>query len=101
MPKRVAINVRKPLLDKEFQQLPSAKKIVDKLADESTEFDLFIHVDSLEMVYTALSLSMSKRPNVECHAHIGEFPGNHYVYSYLSGSHFSTVNFTGQDVSNG
>lgn len=100
MPERIAIKVTKPLIDENFNQLPSANKVVDKISDESKEFDLFIDVDSIDMVYTALALSMSKRINVNCHARIGDFFGNHFVYSYLSGSFFETVNFSGVDVAN-
>lgn len=96
---RKSIELRKPIYSRSLEYRSDYRDYIDKLAeelsDESQQFDLHIHIDSEEMVPTALALSLSKRTNVDCHAYIGNFETNHVVYSFLSSSSFTTVNLKG------
>lgn len=89
------IDVNIPLVDENFLPLPESEPFAKLLSDESLHYDFHIYVDSKEMIPTALYMSMSKRINVDCHAHIGTFDGNYYIYSFLSNSAFSSVEMEG------
>lgn len=89
------LDVDYPLVDKDFNLLPESEEVAKFLSDENTQYDFYIHVTNIDMVPTALYMSMSKRLNVDCHAIISEFDGNYYIYSLLSSSVFETVTMEG------
>jgi hypothetical protein len=97
--KRQSVILRKPLFTNNLEQRIGAeekvKEITELFSKEDVMYDLHIHIDDIEMVPTALMMSLSKRHNVDCHAYIGSFPCNYAVYSFLAASTFTTVNLKG------
>lgn len=89
------VSIDKPLVDEYFNVLPEAEEVAKLLSDENLHYDLHITVSDKDMVPTALYMSMSKRINVDCHAHIKDFDGNYYLYSFLANSAFTSVEMDG------
>ena len=93
MAERTRIDVSTPLVNEFFEETEEAKRVIETLSDEKGEFDLHIHVDSMDMVPTVLVMSMSKRHNVEYYAHLNRFDGIEYVHGYLLSGYFKGVDF--------
>lgn len=80
------LHIMEPLVGEDLTALDTAGAVAKKLSDEDTFFEVHIHVANKEMVPTAISFSLSKRINVDLIAKVGDFPGNHLVYSFLKSS---------------
>lgn len=80
------VHIMEPLVDENLSPLESASKVVSLLSDETKHFEVHVHVANKEMVPTAISFSLSKRLNVDLIAQISDFPGSHFVYSFLKSS---------------
>jgi hypothetical protein len=89
IPTRIDITV--PLVDSYLTENASAKEFIEELLDEGKEFEVHVYVSALDMVPTALALSMSKRINVSYHAHVSQFPGCEYIIGYLKSGYFKEV----------
>lgn len=88
-PKHIDITV--PLVNENLEENENSKDVINAMLDESSEVHLHIHINSKEMVPTAIALSMSKRHNVRYYATIGDFPGREYIHGYLMSGYFEKV----------
>lgn len=94
---RHLIEIRTPLVDDSLSVYESAASVIESLRDEDKLYDVHIYVDAIDMVPTVVSMSMSKRHNVEYYAHVTKFPGCEYVLGYLKSGYFKEVELIEND----
>lgn len=88
-PKYIDITV--PLVNENLEENENSKEVINDMMDESSEVHLHIHIHNLDMIPTAIALSMSKRHNVHYYATISDFPGREYIHGYLMSGYFEKV----------
>lgn len=89
---RLPIKLATPIVRHDMSADPAFEEeyhnITSQLMDESNKYDLHLYLNDVSMFPTAVSLSMSKRVNIEYHAHLSRFPGYEYIYGFLKSGYW-------------
>lgn len=86
------IVITSPLVDENFTILDEDEaKRVGAILNNGEDHQVHVHVNSMEMAPTAVYFSFTNWTGLEFFAHVGDFPGSHFIYSFLLNSAYTEV----------
>lgn len=88
------VYITDPLVDDELisYENRAVKRFMKETEDESKSYDVYVSIDTKEMIPTAMMFALKPRLNTTFHVTVYEkVPGASFVYSFLKSSHIEDV----------
>lgn len=101
--KTVRIDITEPIIDGDLKIKGEYNSVVDMIKentdrsyDDEQKTHLHIVVKNMDMVATAVYFSFTNKLNITVSVDVYDFPGAHYLFSYLSRSVIGKVRWRGK-----